>query len=321
MGIQGLYNEEANQSFSMHWVSDGHWHQEAPSWNLISRSHDKVFLSFIWIQFGGKFSCDGARATSLKYVFRLYVECLHKVVTARVCQSSSKNEKIANQGMDCFCLLFVIDLRWFDNVRRGAVNPGAMHFTSLHALIKAATSVGHTKGGSYLHTHAKKKNTHISTLMHTHTHLWQHNNWAYISWIWVTGTQSVRILWCVIRLLDFLECSAIQEGNFRLAKSYQGNHLASMNVYYRFAQDPGCDTISMLYPNLPKYLYSFMVFNLYSLRNAYKSFFFLFILSISSLIQCNQHHFNLHHQGTDYTLTHTCTIWQIPLISAPFFLL
>lgn len=50
--------------------------------------------------------------------------------------------------MDCFCLLFVIGLRWFNNVRKGAVNLGAMHFTSLHALIKAATSVGHTKEGS-----------------------------------------------------------------------------------------------------------------------------------------------------------------------------
>ncbi len=127
----------------------------------------------------------------------------------------------------------------------------------------------------YTHTH-----THTHT--HSHTHLWQHNNWAYISWIWVTGTQSVHILWCVIRLLDFLECSAIQEGNIRLAKSYQENNLASVNGYYRFAQDSGCDTIFTLYLNLPKCLCCFIVFNLYSLRNANKCYSLLFYPSLPS---------------------------------------
>lgn len=92
------------------------------------------------------------------------------VASARVCQSLRENKKITSQGMDCFCLLFVIGLRWFNNARKGAVNLGAMHFTSLHALIKALTSVGHTKEGSYLHTHVKK-NTHKRTCTLAHTPL------------------------------------------------------------------------------------------------------------------------------------------------------
>lgn len=68
---------------------------------------------------------------------------------------------------DCFCLPFVIGFRWFNNERKGTVNLGAMHFTSLHALIKAVTSAGHTKESSYLHTYAK--NTHEQKCMHTHT--------------------------------------------------------------------------------------------------------------------------------------------------------
>lgn len=182
-----------------------------------------------------------------------------------------------------------------------------MHFTSLHALIKAVTSVGHTKEGSYLHTHAK---THISTHVHSHTHLWQHNNWAYISWIWVTGTQSVHILWCVIRLLDFLECNAIQEGNFRLAKSYQENNLALVNGYYRFAQDSGWDTVFTLHLNLPKCLYCFIVFNLYSLWNANKCYSLLFYPSlpsssvISNILTCNIKVLIIQ----THMLTHTYTI-------------
>lgn len=34
------------------------------------------------------------------------------------------------RGSDCCCLLFVACSRWFNNVRKGAVNLGAMHFTS-----------------------------------------------------------------------------------------------------------------------------------------------------------------------------------------------
>ena len=161
-------------------------------------------------------------------------ECQVSVQSPR-CRSLS----VIKQKCKLLLLLFTVCL-WLEmvnNVRKGAANLGAMHFTSPHALIKALTSVGHTKEGSYLHTHATTHvNTHTRTHTHTHTHT--HTFDSIIieptsRWIWVTGARRVHILWCVIRLLHFLECAAIQEGNFRLAKSYREDNLAPVSGYYR----------------------------------------------------------------------------------------
>lgn len=175
--------------------------------------------------------------------------------------------------MDCFCLLFVTGSRWFNNAgrKKGAVNLGAMHFTSLHALIKALTSVGHTKEGSYLHTHVKKENMHMLTHTHRHTHTSMHARWSIHTFDSIiieptsheSGSHEHRAYTSFdVSLGSSISSNAalFRKGNFRLAKSYHENNLASVNGYYWYAKDSGCDTISASYPNLPPMLvllYSF----------------------------------------------------------------
>lgn len=124
--------------------------------------------------------------------------------------------------------------------------------TSLHALIKALTSVGHTKEGSYLHTHAKRKN-HTSTRVRSHACTFDsiiieptsrasgsHERRAHASFdvslgFWISSNAAL-----------------FRKEIFRLAKSYRENNLASVNAYYRFAQDSGRDTIFSFISKSPR---------------------------------------------------------------------
>lgn len=200
---------------------------------------------------------------------------------------------------------------------------GPCIFTSLNALIKAATSAGHTKGCARRRAHAK---THIHT--RGRAHLWQHNNWAYISWIWVTGIHSMGVLWCVIRLPGFLNCSAIQEENAGWP-SHAGRiiwHRHYADACYRFAQDSEFtkgkgwwDTIFMLHLNLSKCLCCFIVLgSIFSEKCS--QFLFSFILSISSTLSAVIS--TIWTCAIKVLITHTQTRtkpYHISLLSAPLF--
>lgn len=116
-------------------------------------------------------------------------------------------------------------------------------------------------------------------------------------------------------VLIFLECSAIQEGEIsgwpsRIRRIIWHERV----VIISFAQNSGWDTIFTLNPVL---LYSFWSIFI----KKHEQVVFFLIQCDSSSLQRNQDPFNLHHQGTDYTITHTHIIKQTPVISAPFLLL
>lgn len=139
--------------------------------------------------------------------------------------------------MVCFCLQLLIGARLFNNVRKEAINLGAIHFTFLHALIKAVTSMGHARGGSFLHTHAKKKKK-TGTRIGSHTHTFDSIIIEPTSL--ESGSQACRgyTLFDVSLGFSVSSSAALFKGKIPGCPSrHQECNLALVNGYYRFSED------------------------------------------------------------------------------------
>lgn len=96
-----------------------------------------IITSVLWLFPSWRFNVCRAAAEHMKLFFDAWRNPAVRIVsrgrTELVTHRSSSavaDKKQRAKGSGCCCLLFVAGSRWFNNVRKGAVNLGAMHFTS-----------------------------------------------------------------------------------------------------------------------------------------------------------------------------------------------